>query len=271
MIRERGAEIQILSMNRIKQLIFTAVIILTSVFSQSINAQNISSYTWSYTKIDSTFNPKSENLSGSIIGKYSPTIDPLTETIGHTTEEMRAFTPESPLSNLAADIIYKFGNSYLEESGCKKGVDIAITNFGGIRTDLPKGAINSFNILSIFPFDNSVVILDVKGADIREMFENFARKGRTEALSGVKVVIEHNKLKELLIGGKKLKDNKIYKIATIDFLLGGGDGLYALKEADSVVTTDAVLRDVIISYIKSEEAAGRKISTKVDGRVVIIK
>ena len=221
--------------------------------------------------MDSTFNPKNENLSGSIIAKYSPTIDPLMEKIGHTTEEMRVFTPESPLSNLAADIIYNFGDSYLHKNGCKKGLDLALTNFGGIRTDLPKGNINSFNILSIFPFNNNVVILDIKGAVLREMFENFAKKGRTEALSGVKVVIEHNKLKKLLIGGKKLKDNKMYKIATIDFLLGGGDGLYSLKKADKVTATNAVLRDVITNYIKAETAAGRDIDTKVDGRVVIIK
>lgn len=258
-------------MYKIKYLLLTASIVFTTAFAQSVNAQNIRSYKWSYVKMDSTFNPKNENLSGKIISKYKPTIDPLTETIGHSTEEMAAFTPESPLSNLAVDIIFSFANSYLRESSYSEQIDIALTNFGGMRTELPKGNINAFNILSIFPFNNNVVIIDLMGKDVREMLENFARRGRAEALSNVKIVIEQNKLKECLIGGKELDDNKLYKVATIDFLLGGGDGIYALKEAKNVTNTNAVLREIIIDYIKSETAAGREIESKVDGRVVIIK
>jgi 2',3'-cyclic-nucleotide 2'-phosphodiesterase (5'-nucleotidase family) len=101
--------------------------------------------------------------------------------------------------------------------------------------------------------------------------ENFAKRGRVEALSGVEIVINKKVLEKCLINGKPIKDNKMYKIATIDFLLAGGDSVYALKYASNVIKTDKKLMDVYIDYIKEETSKGNVIDQKSDSRITIIK
>lgn len=221
--------------------------------------------------MDSTWAPKGQTVSGEIIAKYKPTIDPLTAPIGHAVKELTKKAPESPLSNLAADIILQYGQKYLDAHANGAELNMALTNFGGIRTSLPAGEITTFDILSIFPFDNRIVILELPGKSMRELMENFAKREKVEAMAGVEIEIADHQLKKCKIGGKDLDDNTLYRIATIDFLLGGGDSMYALKYATKIIETGTVLRDAVIEYIKQETAAGRKIDAEKDGRVVVIE
>lgn len=221
--------------------------------------------------IDSTFDNKPSPLTSKIISKYKPKVDSLLIPIGKSEYEILKGTPESPLSNLAADIIKEYATEYLKKNKIKGKVDLAMTNMGGIRTSFPKGNITSYDVLSVFPFDNRVVIATVLGKDIKIMFDTFAKRERSEAISGAKFVIKDKETESLLIGGKPVKDNKKYNIATIDFLLTGGDSVYALKRAISVIETNAMLMNVVIEYIKNETAQGRVISSEKDGRVTIIK
>ncbi len=83
----------------------------------------------------------------------------------------------------------------------KAKVDFALTNFGGIRAALPAGNVRRYDIYSIFPFENYIVILDVKGSSVRRLFDSFARN-RVEAMSGnVQLEIKGNQLKEALLEG----------------------------------------------------------------------
>jgi 5''-nucleotidase/2'',3''-cyclic phosphodiesterase and related esterases len=148
---------------------------------------------------------------------------------------------------------------------------LALTNFGGIRTSLPAGDITISDVISVFPFENKIVILEIQGKYIRGIIENFANKQRVEAMSGIKLIIKNRKIKKLLIGGKPLNDNKLYNLATIDFLLGGGDGLYLLKKRERVINTDILIRDAVIQYIQELTDKGEIINPKKDGRVIIIK
>lgn len=236
------------------------------------SGQNFSRLEWSRVRMDSTWNAPGSRAA-EIIGKYSPTIDSLLIPIGSSAGQMESYAPESPLSNLAADIMLGFATEYLRESTGDSGAkaDMAMTNFGGIRASLPGGEVSTYDVMSIFPFDNKVVILDLKGRYVRELFENFARRERVEALSGVKLVIENKKVKEALVAGSPIDDERIYKVATIDFLLFGGSNAEAFKKCDSYIDTGTYLRDMISGYIKNETAAGRVIDARTDGRVTVIK
>ena len=61
--------------------------------------------------------------------------------------------------------------------------------------------------------------------------------------------------------------SKIYRIATIDFLLSGGDNVVALKDAVKVEETGLLIRDAIIEKIASFSASGAKVTARIDGRV----
>lgn len=258
-------------MNFFQKSIFIALLLCGGLLLPQASAygQKGKAITWSLVRMDSTWTPKGATAAGAIIGKYKPTIDPLTASIGYSVKELTKRAPESPLSNLAADIIFQYGQHYLDSLRKGETVDLAITNFGGIRTSLPAGEITSFDILSIFPFDNRIVILDLPGKYLREMLETFAKLERVEAMSGVEMEITDKQLKKCKIGGKDIDDNAVYQIATIDFLLGGGDKMYALKYATKVTETGTILMDAVIAYIKNETAHGRKINADTDGRVVM--
>lgn len=256
-----------------KKSIFLAVSILFAavLLPEQLNAQNQKNISWSIVKMDSTWNSQGDTKVKQIISKYKPTIDPLMVVIGSTDKELDKFPPESPLSNLSAGIIADCAQKYLAKKGTDTKVDIALTNFGGIRTSIPAGEITAFDILSVFPFDNRVVIVDLEGKYVRELLENFAKRGKVEALSGVEMVINQNQLEKCLVGGLPIDDHKIYKVASIDFLLTGGDSVYALKYASNVVETGIVLRDAVIEYIKDITRSGKKVTAEKDGRVVVKK
>ena len=79
------------------------------------------------------------------------------------------------------------------------------------------------------------------------------------------------RIETLLIGGEPLDDDKIYKFATIDFLMDGGDGVQLKDFAMNTVRSGRYLRDIIIEYIKEMTAEGRTISLKGDGRVTVTR
>lgn len=258
-------------MSKIK-FITIGMIILFSTCANLSYGQKIKSYKWDYVVMDSTWNSNSDQLKTTpIIAKYKPKVDALMVPIGVTEEEMDKDFPESPLSNLAVDIIYKYAEKYMKENNIEGEVGISMLNFGGIRTSLPKGDVTPYDILSIFPFDNRVVILNIQGKYLRGLFENFAKRERVEAIGGMEIVINKGELEKALINGEPIDDNKFYNVATIDFLMNGGDNVYGLKNHKSVIETNALMRDVVIDYIKAETLAGRKIKGEEDGRVVIIK
>ena len=126
-----------------------------------------------------------------------------------------------------------------------------------------------YDLLSIFPFNNYLTILNVEGSAIKRMFEKMARRNKVEALSGVRMKIDGDRLVECTVGGKKIDPNAIYKVATIDFLVTGGDGV---DWGDGILMrgdTPILLKDVIASEMKAKMAAGETLDLKRDGRIVI--
>lgn len=186
------------------------------------------------------------------------------DVIAHSKESMVVSYPESALSNWFVDILM----AKVENLAGKK-VDIGIANFGGIRIDMPEGDIILDDMLSMFPFKNQLVYVEHSGKQIRSILENMAA-GRFQVLGGVRVVAEDGKLVSAEIGGEPLDDDKTYGMATISFLMTGGDGLTLAENAISMtVFEDVDIIDAVLEYVYAETAAGRDIEYKTDGRVVV--
>lgn len=186
------------------------------------------------------------------------------DVIAHSKESMVVSYPESALSNWFVDILM----AKVENLAGKK-VDIGIANFGGIRIDMPEGDIILDDMLSMFPFKNQLVYVEHSGKQIRSILEDMAA-GRFQVLGGVRVVAEDGKLVSAEIGGEPLDDDKTYGMATISFLMTGGDGLTLAENAISMtVFEDVDIIDAVLEYVYAETAAGRDIEYKTDGRVVV--
>jgi 2',3'-cyclic-nucleotide 2'-phosphodiesterase (5'-nucleotidase family) len=134
---------------------------------------------------------------------------------------------------------------------------------------MPQGDIILDDMLSMFPFKNQLVYVEHSGKQIRSILEEMAA-GRFQVLGGVRVVAEDGKLVSAEIGGEPLDDDRTYGMATISFLMTGGDGLTLADKALSVtVFEDVDIIDAVLEYVYAETAAGRDIGYKTDGRVVV--
>lgn len=224
-------------------------------------------------KEDTYYAPNGKVYEGGAVAKVAKLVidaqevmAPVKQVIGYSPEVMEKHSPESALSNWTVDVIMK---RVEKESGRK--VDVGITNFGGIRIDMPKGDIIVDDIMSMFPFRNNIVYVAVKGSRLREIVEQMAAH-KMEVIGGMKVVVSADrKLVSCLIDGKPIDDSKIYGLATISFLLSGGDGLRLGEGMEEIIDIPIDIYDAMKDYVVAETAAGRQITYKKDGRVTYLK
>ena len=224
--------------------------------------------TWSKTTIDSTLNPTccDKLQTKAVVDKYKPVVDSHRMVIGQCPKGLQRGDIETELGDWTVDVLYDYARNYLDTTGHKDmPLDFAILNFGGMRTEMPKGDVNSLDILSIFPFDNFLVIEELPGKYVKELF-TFLSKTRMQPMSHVKFAVKDNQIAELLINGEPLDEKKTYHIATIDFLKNGGDNLVALGHYTNLIESHVKMMDLVLRVIKDLTAQGKVIEKECDGR-----
>lgn len=194
-----------------------------------------------------------------------PAMASVKEVIGYSEKEMLRYRPQCELSNWFTDFLRRKTAELTE-----RRVDVAIYNYGGIRTDMPQGPITVDDIMSMFPFRNTLCYVALKGADLRAIFEYLAQT-QMQAVSGVQLVVSDQKLESVKVGGEPLDDKKTYGVATINFLLTGGDGLFIAKNALELIDSGVYVKDALIPYIQRLTRESTAIEGKLDDRVVIIE
>ena len=192
-----------------------------------------------------------------------PAMSRVREVIGYAPKPIYVGYPESPLSNLFIDVIMA---SVQKASGRK--VDIGVGNFRGIRLGELSGNILLDDLLSMFPFKNQIVYVGHTGAYIRQLIETMAST-KFQPLGGVEIEVVNGKVVKALIGGEPIDDDKIYGMATISFLLNGGDMLYLGQEAIDLQIYDIDIIDIMLDYVRSHTKAGEEITYSTDSRVII--
>lgn len=197
-----------------------------------------------------------------------PDMARLKEVVAYAPKAMSKDKPESELSNFIVDRVFENVSRLCAPSGRK--VDVAITNFGGIRVDIPQGDVLLDDIVSMLPFANYLCYVQLEGRDLRAIFEFMAENG-VQAVSGAKLVIHNKVLESAEVGGAPIDDNKLYGVATIDFLLDGGDGFKIARNAKDYMISDVRIGDAVLADIRALTAAGKPLEYFTDGRVVRIK
>ena len=149
-------------------------------------------------------------------------------------------------------------------------VDIGFANKGGVRVDMPAGPVMVDDIMSMFPFRNHLYYVALRGRDVRVILEQMA--GTTwQIVGGCRAVVKDGMLAQATVGGEPLDDERLYGIATIDFLLDGGDGFHIEKNAEKKIMCNGYIIDTMLSYVKELTAKGKPIEYECDGRIKIIK
>ena len=274
------------------------LLLIISIFAITGIAASSQEYTWSATEMDGSRTgcsaPSKENVDEAIgtfdgktyvapngtrhkkrsaaaktakaVLKAQPKMARVKDVVAHAIGSWDKGYPESELSNWLIDIMIA-----KTEAISGKPVHMGVTNFGGIRADMPQGDVILDDLLSMFPFKNYLVYLEHKGSTIRRIIEEMAAT-RFQVLGGVRVVVKDGKVESIEIGGEPLDDNKVYGLVTVSFLLHGGDGLFLANDALSMTEYhDVNVIDAVLEHVYAETAAGKSLEYKKDGRVTIIK
>lgn len=189
----------------------------------------------------------------------------MNEVIGESTSLMPYGYPESPLTNFTSDAMKEYGDKHLAD-----GADIGVMNVHGHRATMPKGTVTLGNLYEIYSFDNTVVFIKLKGSELKKIFDSYSRMGGSGISSNVKLVISDRKTQSVTIDGKPIDNDKIYSIATLDYLADGNNGMDAFLNASEISDTGITLRDIMIDYVKEKTSEGKKLSSKNDGRITIV-
>ncbi len=193
------------------------------------------------------------------------------------------------------------GNVVADALRTTYGVDFAVTNSGGIRADLtcpPDGAefcpddagpnvITEGQVLTVLPFGNVAVTLQLSGAELKEMLEvgvgsmpeadgafpqvsGLCFTYDIEAEPGSRVTSAVRQATDGSCTGEAIDftDATTYTLATNDFTASGGDGYpELLSRADS----REILADVVSAYVAGESPLalpGEPIDPQIEGRIV---
>ena len=174
---------------------------------------------------------------------------------------------ESAMANLIADAMR-----------AAVGADIALTNGGGIRADREYAAgtmLTRRDILTELPFGNVTVMTEVTGQQVLDALENgFSQvedgAGRFPHVSGMTVVYDPtapamSRVAEVMVAGAPLDVNAVYKLATNDYMLGGGDGFGALGGGNVIINqgNGNLMANDVMDYITAQGG----VTASVEGRI----
>ena len=150
----------------------------------------------------------------------------LSDVIGYTNVDISRYSIE--LQNLMCDSwLYRFPNA-----------DISITNAGGIRQDLFTGDIDLADIVSMLPFENYILELELTGAEIKDVISGLIIGGMT-TVGGY-----------YLSDGTPIDDQQEYTVLTTDYLYSQTSVNFSIYDPDPYNTNEHY-RQPLIDYLKS--------------------
>ncbi len=231
----------------------------------------LESIDWKVIPVDSTTKEAPEFTA--VYRKYSTLLAQLAKPIGRTTvaldaRSMENRTRETNVGNFITDAFRK-----------ATAADIGFMNGGSVRADgiIGPGRLTERDLLSMLPFKNKLVKIEVTGATLRAALEHGVARsaedsepGRFPQVSGIQFSFDATRkpgarLVDVKVNGLPLNDAKKYTLTTTTFIaLDGGDG-YAMFKGSPVITPPE--RAPIDSDAVRRAIAARAIAPKVEGRI----
>ena len=219
-------------------------------------------YRWGRVEVTSKWDSMPSAQAAAIVAPYKASVDSMmAPVLGLSRVAMSARRPESLLGNWAADVMVE---------GCTatglEPADMGLINVGGLRNNMPEGIVRSGDIMLISPFENRLVVLEMKGRDLLKLMRNIAAVKGEGVSSSVRMEISADgELLACTIGGKEIDRHRTYTVATIDYLAEGNDKMYALKKAKRRHEIGILARDAMMEYVVKH----RVIDSKIEGRIRI--
>jgi 5'-nucleotidase / UDP-sugar diphosphatase len=180
---------------------------------------------------------------------------------------------ECPMGNLVADAML--------DRVKDQGVTIAIQNGGGLRASIDAGEVTMGEVLTVLPFQNTLATFQVTGAQIVAALENGVSlvedgAGRFPQVAGLKYTFDTTKdagsrVTEVLVaegdGFVPIDPEKLYGVATNNYVRTGGDGFRMFVDAQNAYDFGPPLENVVADFMAAQSDA---YAPYTDGRITRI-
>lgn len=244
--------------------------------SKNVGRQNLVFYKGELVQVVSTpvayseyvmSSPRTSKLAAEIKAKMDAEMNTVIGTAAGVLDGERANvrTKETNLGNLIADVLR-----------LSTDADVAITNGGGIRASINEGDITKGEVFTVLPFGNRVFTVNVTGAQLKAALEHAvsgypAQKGNFAQVSGLTFTFDASKpayerVVEVKVAGEALDLDRMYKLATNDFMAAGGDGYTMLAEGVDPVDTGISMFEYVMEYMQNNSP----VRATVEDRIKVI-
>jgi len=194
---------------------------------------------------------------------YDAIIKPYRTRLNESMNTVLSYAPETytkndgeyntAIGNLMADVIYSEGNPIFNKR-TNNNIDIVLLNHGGIRSIISKGNITTKTAFEVMPFENSIVVVALKGVQIDSMIGYLKQAKRAHPISGMELQMNKDfNIKKALVQGKPVKKDQIYYVATSDYLFDGGDRMRFFKPNEGSYYLDYKIRNAMLDYFKKTD------------------
>jgi 5'-nucleotidase len=201
------------------------------------------------TALIARYSPIAEKVGGRVIGRLAGSLTRATDDNG-----------ESVMGRFVADALL--------DAARRAGVgdvDVAFWNTGGLRADLPAAGTDTpvtyAQLFSVLPFGNELIVKTMTGSALLRLLNEQFNPGRTRVLpvsstlrytyDSARPQGQRVEASGVLIGGAPLNPARRYRVATSNFLWGGGDGIGALSTATEPVTIGVDV-DLVAAYFSRQ-------------------
>jgi 5'-nucleotidase len=240
---------------------------------------NISKSTGKLESIDWQIIPVTDKLNNdpafaALDRKYGPLLKSLEQPVGRT---------EVQLDVKSADVRTQetnMGDFIADAFRLATGADIGLVNGGSIRADatIQPGVLTKRDVLSILPYNNKVVKMQLSGAVIRAALEHGVasigqetQPGRFPQVSGLRYAYDASRkpgarITSITVNGKPLDDKRTYTLATTTYVaLEAGDAYDMFRNAPLLIRPKQAPSETDI--LQKAIASVRAIAPKADGRI----
>ncbi|WP_415010859.1 bifunctional metallophosphatase/5'-nucleotidase [Amaricoccus sp.] len=225
------------------------------------DAGNLTSATGDTVLLDASVKPdeptlaRIKELAGPITALKEKNVAEIKGDIDATRELCRS--AECPMGDLVTDAMLARVKG--------QGVTIALTNGGGLRASIRGGTVTMGDVIAVLPFQNTLSTFNIKGADLVAALENGLSQveegaGRFPQVAGLRlrwdatVAPGQGRVKSVEVrdgtGWVPLQPEKVYSVASNNFLRAGGDGYVALRDgATNAYDFGPGLDDVLADFL----------------------
>lgn len=229
--------------------------------------------------------PKAPDMT-KLISKWNTLAAPIgNRAIGYISADIPSAGTESPLGDLIADAQLAYGKELDPET------DLALMNPGGIRAPLTyaakgaegDGVVTYAEGFTVQPFSNTVNLQDLTGAQLIQVLKeqvsgtNAASPKVLQISSGLTYTLDLTKSgadrvvsDSIKLGGEAINPTATYRVATNNFLAGGGDGFPTLGQGtNDLVGTDDLT--VLEKYLTANSSATNPIAPPAANRITVVQ